>query len=277
MGPMQSTDIISAAGFGYSKVWEERRYLLQLGAVPFAIVLVSHALALSLTDGSNFIRQDLLLVPSMFAKGWMLAQFLRTLLVGERWPFRAENRGLANLDQLLSRARGILASMIIFVLINMIWLLVFSAIFAGAQEAAQTGQMETESDPRMYVPALMLVALTIYCVRYIWLYIPVSVLVMPGTFLRQIGGFVTSVHLLAVALICVVPLYAITVTIASAFIGDPIHISQISPIALAFVVAISQFMQMAIWCIVTAAVACMLRDYLPHQQGSLTLPEDGTR
>jgi hypothetical protein len=256
---MQSTDIISAAGFGYSKVWEERRYLLQLGAVPFAIVLVSHALALSLTDGSNFIRQDLLLVPSMFAKGWMLAQFLRTLLVGERWPFRAENRGLANLDQLLSRARGILASMIIFVLINMIWLLVFSAIFAGAQEAAQTGQMETES------------------VRYIWLYIPVSVLVMPGTFLRQIGGFVTSVHLLAVALICVVPLYAITVTIASAFIGDPIHISQISPIALAFVVAISQFMQMAIWCIVTAAVACMLRDYLPHQQGSLTLPEDGTR
>lgn len=266
-------DIISAAGFGYTKVWQERAYLLRLGAVPFLFVLIDHALTMQLTTPAQFMRQGLLFLPAFFAKGWFLAQFLRTLLMNERWPYRLEGRngGLINLEQLMIRARGILASLIAFVVMNMgIWLLL-SAFLSGAQEAYQTGQIEAaEPDNRMYVPAFILVAATLYAVRYIWVYIPAAVLVPPRVFLSQIGGFVTSIHLAALALICIIPPMLLGIMLSSLILGGNANLLQTNPVILGIAVIFAQFIQMVIWCICTAAVAFMLRDYLPRAEGTLS-------
>ena len=113
-------DIMDAAGYGYYRVWKERIYLVKLAAIPFLIKLASMVALVAVGVDSDILRQGLVLLPADFAKGWLLAQFLRTLLKEERWPVLLDAMpDEKTLKVLLLRARGIVASTLSFVLISM--------------------------------------------------------------------------------------------------------------------------------------------------------------
>ncbi len=262
---MKSQDVITAAGYGYTRVWDDRHYLIRLGGVPFFIVSIIQILAITLAADAPLMRQGLLLLPSFFATGWFLVQYTRTLLLGEYWPYRPAPQADGDVDvqSLVARARGILSGILTFVVMSMVKFMLFGGFLAGAEKSYTTGNMHPEPDPKMFLPALILMIATIYAVRFIWLYIPTSVLVRPGDFLRKIGGFKASFHILTLMMVCMIPPTIITYVVASILLGGVPLLQAASPV-LTIIVLLSQFVDMMVWAIATAAMACLMRDHLPH-------------
>ena len=113
-------NIMDAVGYGYYRVWQERTYLGKLAFFPFLIKLACVIGVYVLGLESNILRQGLILFPAYLAEGWMLAQFLRTLLKDERWPvFVPEQAGQDFLTKLMPRARGIIAATLVYTLLEL--------------------------------------------------------------------------------------------------------------------------------------------------------------
>lgn len=262
---MKSQDVITAAGYGYTRVWDDRHYLIRLGGVPFFIISLMHILTLTLAADAPLMRQGLLLLPSFFAMGWFLVQYTRGLLLGEYWPYRPvpQADGTLDIPAIIARARGLLSGVLMFVVMSMVKFMLFGGFLAGAEQSYTTGNMQPEPDPKMFLPALILMLATIYAVRFIWLYIPASVLVRPGTFLRALGGFKASFHILTLMMVCMIPPTIITYVAASILLGGT-PLLQASPPVLTIIVLLSQFVDMLVWAIATAGMACLMKNHLPH-------------
>jgi len=84
--PKFDFNMMDAAGYGFYRVWTERHYLLKLATIPLLIKFACMITVMVLGIQGNILRQGLVLFPGVLAEGWVLAQFLRTLLKGERWP-----------------------------------------------------------------------------------------------------------------------------------------------------------------------------------------------
>ncbi len=267
---MKSQDVITAAGYGYTRVWDDRHYLIRLGGVPFFIIAIMHVLTLTLASDAPLMRQGLLLLPAFFAMGWFLAQYVRSLLLNEYWPHRAVPQADGQLDvaALMARARGILSGVLMFVVMSMTKFMLFGGFLATAEKSYTTGNMQPEPDPKMMLPALILMAVTIYAVRFIWLYIPVAVLSRPGAFLKKIGGFLGSIHILTLMMICMIPPTIITYVAASILLGGT-PLLQAAPPVMTIIVLLSQFIDMIVWAIATAGMVYLMQDHLPHAPNAL--------
>ena len=111
-------NMMDSAGYGFYRVWIERAYLLKLATIPLLIKFACMITVMVLDIEGNILRQGLILFPGVLAEGWVLAQFLRTLLKNERWPtILPADINDAILDKLLLRARGIVAATLAFGLI----------------------------------------------------------------------------------------------------------------------------------------------------------------
>lgn len=228
---MKSFDLIDSASFGYKAVWQERRYLMKLAAVPIFIKLVCTVIVFALGYQDNFLRQALITLPASFAEGWLLAQFLRTLLLMERWPIMLPaDISDKQMSALLLRARGIMSSTIMFVLITFFayGLKEVYAMFytiAGGPELENASKADhPPANPLLFIPAMMLIFLSIWMFRYLWLYIPVVVLMPMGDFLKRLGGFLASLRMMGVFLIAMVPCFLLAMilsTVLTGLVGGP--------------------------------------------------------
>ena len=113
---MASFDIINAVMNTYALIWRERAYLLRLAAVPFVISLINFLFIGLIADDVTPLRRGLLMFPAMVAEGWLVAQFLRTVMTGERWPVMRPEHGKIPITLLL-RVRGLMTCAIVYVLI----------------------------------------------------------------------------------------------------------------------------------------------------------------
>ena len=210
---MKSLDIIDSASFGYMTVWAERRYLAKLAIIPVLITLACAVVIYALGYETNFLRQGLINLPAFFAEGWLLAQFLRTLLLQERWPiYLYEEPTDQQMSALLLRARGIMSATIMYALIGMVTYAVNQVFFqfyirvAEMEKAAESGEAAAPN-PWMFLPALAVIYILIWLFRLLWLYIPVVVLMPVRDFLAQTKGFPVLLRMLAIFLICMLPCF----------------------------------------------------------------------
>lgn len=202
---MANLDIISAAGSAYKKSWEARQYLLRLLAVPIALKILCYTIA-SQYAGESYLLFMLILVPSLVAEGWMLAHFIRFLVLGQTWPFRPTGDDESDRAALAVRARGILSGMIVFVLINMAVGLLshFVSIVMGPY-------MPVNGTPPDNIPAtipMLSVALLVFMFwgfRFLWLHIPFSLNMDFKQFFLRVRGASLTVRLIALWLLCFVP------------------------------------------------------------------------
>lgn len=202
---MANLDIISAAGSAYKKSWEARHYLLRLLAVPIALKIICYTLA-GIYAGGSYLLFMLILVPSLIAEGWMLAHFIRYLVLGQTWPFRPTGDLESDRAMLADRARGILSGMIVFVLINMtIGLLShFVSVVMGPY-------MPVNGTPPDNIPAAIpllsfaLLAFMFWGFRLLWLHIPFSLNMDFKQFFSTVRGAPLTVRLIALWLLCFVP------------------------------------------------------------------------
>ncbi len=128
---------MDATGYGYHRVWRERAYLLKMAIIPLLIKFACTIAVFAMGIEDNFLRQGLVMLPADFAEGWLLAQFLRTLLTDERWPIVLDKMPDERMmSRLLTRARGIVSATLIYVLVSMAGNIMLFGSFAMLGDSA---------------------------------------------------------------------------------------------------------------------------------------------
>lgn len=205
--PAPPFDLVTSVGKAYQLVWAERRYLLRLAAVPFLAKLVLFAIAYSAFSGEgNLWRMSLIMVPAWIIEGWMLAHFVRLILLGQRWPFTPTGDRDRDLPVLQMRYRGVMGGAVAFALIQLLiggW---FALLVTFVPMNFDAPPSQTDLSPQEAVAACVLLGLALYAFRFLWLYVPAAL----GAPLRSAAtrlshGFLISFRLLGMWLLCAVP------------------------------------------------------------------------
>lgn len=202
-------DLTSATANAYRKTWHERRYLLRLAAMPVLVKLAFYILATSLTQGDDgtYMRFVLIMVPAFLAEGWMLSHYVRLIVLDHRWPFRPSGDFEKDMAILSVRARGILSGMIVYVLINMaVGLFVWGAM-AYMMPYVPDGESGTPPQVPGVVAFLsvLILGFMFWAFRLIWLYIPYALNQDGASYLRALRGIGSSLHLIGIWLLCLLP------------------------------------------------------------------------
>ena len=209
---MAKFDIITAAGNAYKTTWASRQYLLRLAAVPVALKLIFFTIASIYaggndTEDSNYILFMLILVPALIAEGWMLAHWIRFLVLGQTWPFQPTGDIEADKQMLSTRARGVLSGMIVFVLINMA-IGFLNEVVARAMLPYIGRDAEVDMDK---VPAIIPVFSVFFLVfmfwgfRLLWLHIPFALNIPMRDYMQRLKGGMTSFYMIGVWILCFAP------------------------------------------------------------------------
>lgn len=202
---MPSFDIVTAAGQGYTKVWAERHYLLKLAIVPVLFKFICFVSILSMDLGDNRLRASMILIPSYFAEGWMLAHWVRMVVLGQRWPFQPTGNDDEDMKMLNQRARGVLGGMIVYVLTQM----VISGIWAWVMTLPVDQEALENPNMQLRLTSVAIFVFMLWAFRFLWLFIPVSANYTMAGFLKDIAHPKLSLYMIAVWLICAVPGYGV--------------------------------------------------------------------
>lgn len=284
-----SFEIMDAAGYGYYRIWKERAYLLKLAAIPLFIKFACTIAIIALGLEDDILRQGLIMLPATFAQGWVLAQFLRTLLMNERWPIMLpEVPDERVIGKLLDRARGIIASVLVYVLLGMLAYVMRYALFEwmpsteeieNAQNAIKESE-EAHSSSNMgegaaiafltLIPTVLGIAAMIWAFRFMWLYIPFSVLMPVRDYMKALSGFMPSVRLLILFFSCMAPITFVAIMLARVVFGITDELGDIGePLGRFITVFIGVASEICVGLVTTAAFAWAMKPFLPQVKGVL--------
>lgn len=214
-------NVVHSALMGFKTVWEERAYLLKLALVPLLVKFACTMAVFTLDIPLMSFQHVLIMVPSYFVEGWFLAQFLRTILTGERWPMKLPNPPQEkDIAFMLTRARGLLACLLAFTLIMMLHSGA-AIILNDIKEAMPTDPQDMPSGSSLLMLALAVALIfgTLWMFRIIWLYIPLVILAPVTSFLKDIKGVMTSIHLIALWVLSMVPVMFLSMLTSSLLLG----------------------------------------------------------
>ncbi len=240
---MASYDVTDSAMKGYTLVWNERAYLFRLAIFPLFIKFVCATTVIVNGFEFDFIKHALLMLPSYFADGWVMSHLVRLIYLDQRWPFRPTGNAQTDMTVLRDRAGGIMAGTVFFALIEFLKTGLMGFMFVAATPPGKTPAQLPEavaatpmapSSPYTVLVGLALIVLTIWMVRYLWLYIPAAAGFSGREFLRRVGGLMGSIRLLGVWMICTVPILFGFIMVASMFLG-PFQTPQGLPPAAEFI------------------------------------------
>lgn len=210
-------DIVEATGRGYKVMWDERQYLLKIAAVPVLVKCVCLTAIVALGWEDQFLRQALVMLPSYFTDGWLLAHLVRFIFYGQRWPFRPSGRIDKDLPVIEDRAQGIMKGTLVFVLIKYLLSGVTAAIYAVAGTSMESPAQE--GDPLMLFLACVALVVVIWAFRFLWFYIPAAINYSMTAFMIHLNGMSSSFYLIGTWILCFVPLLLVYGLIASMMIA----------------------------------------------------------
>jgi hypothetical protein len=169
--------------------------------LPLFLKFACYSLAVMYVGTDDIIRLSIIMLPSYFVEGWFLSHWVRTIMLGHRWPFRPSGNEKKDLADLQERGRGILGGTLAFVLINFLMAGYF-ALF--------TNYIPADMDPKnpntmvATIGAIMMVT-TIMMFRFIWLYIPLSANISWKYYINKTAPISLTFWLIGLWLVCFVP------------------------------------------------------------------------
>ena len=237
---MASYDFIDASLKGYKLAFDESRYLIRLALVPVLIKFVCYVAVVGLHWEQVYTRQAIVLLPSFFAEGWLLAHLVRLIFLGQRWPFRPSGDEKKDMEVMEDRAQGIMAGALVYTLTK--FLLTGLLTLGNHENSMQAGQSVSEEGDFSLILMAVSTAMFVFMVwafRFLWLYIPVAVNYSIRNFLRGIQGFSTSFYLIGTWLVCFIPLSLLMLFFIGVFssVGVP---GEPMPTAAKFILAAVQ-------------------------------------
>ena len=256
-------DVLNAAKNGYVLTWTHRKFLLRLATVPIIVKLLCFFTAFLLDINQTNLRYVFIMLPSYFTEGWLIAQFARFILTGHAWPAHVTRRGDKNFDVMLERARGILASIITYVIISVIYggaiALFFEMEAMGSEEMGAA--VSYQDNPYAALLALASLFVGIWAFRLIWLHIPMIILMPPQFFLSKMKGLMPSIYMIATWLLSVIPFYFIVLFFSSVLTAPYSGGLMDAPQPIAFVViTVSIVAEVIVKILATTSIVALLYD-----------------
>jgi hypothetical protein len=199
---------VEYTGHAYRFLWDERRYLARLAAVPLAIKLACY-LAIEIYGYENaLIRHALLMLPSYFLDGWMLSHIVRFALFGQRWPFRMTPQHDVRTAQ--DRAQGLLTGTAAYVVARFLSMGVV-ALMVGLMSFVAPDHPSAAAGPatlktQAFLAVLLVAGASIWGFRLFWLFIPAAANVSMTGVLRRIRGYAISFYMIGTWLIVALPM-----------------------------------------------------------------------
>ena len=260
-------DVISSVDYGYRFIWAERQYLRRLIAVPLAVKLVCFIALAVLGWEQDFIRMALVMLPSFFTEGWMLAHVVRLVFHNQRWPFQSVGDRAQDEALLMDRAYGVMAGTLFYVVTKFL-LAGLMAFLNRAQVAAQSEMahaVQTQSEPSMGMFFLALIFLigTLWGFRFLFLYIPAAAGLSLKLITRVRQSFMMSMEMLGIWLVCFVPFALLTLLLASMLVPPDLKSAEEMTTGARFLLLLLQVgIDTMIAITSTAAVAWGLRNMI---------------
>lgn len=216
-------DIVNTARQAYRIAWAEREYLMKLALVPLIIKYIFYVIAVNLVEPNDILRLSLFMVPAYFVEGWLLSHWVRTLIVPHhRWPFQPSGHEGKDLKEIRTRARGVMAGAVAYSLIN----LLIAGFFSFFMAQIPMDMDPAEANPAVAISGIVMMALTFFLFRFVWLYIPLAVNVNLRVVMHKLRAKGVSFNLIGVWLACFMPpilaLYMIGGVLTSIAGADPL-------------------------------------------------------
>lgn len=209
---MASFDFVTAAGNAYIKTWQEREYLFRLALVPLMIKFVFYAISVFYIGADNIIRLSLVMLPAYFAEGWMLSHWVRTIVLNHRWPFQPSGDDKKDHAVIQSRARGILAGTVSYVLINL-FIAGYFSFFVSYLPADMDPQ---KADPKVALMGVLMILSLLLLFRYIWLYVPLAANGSIDKVFNKLKPMSVTFSLIGLWLVCFIPAIMVLQFVGSA-------------------------------------------------------------
>lgn len=209
---MAKMDITAATFDAYKITWAERRYFLRLAAVPFFLKLFCFALASSFAgEAEQYLRFTLILLPALLAEGWMVSHIARLIGLGQRWPFQPTGDIESDMVMLHTRARGIIAGMIVYVLMNMVMgaVIAFVAVYIAPYMPSDPDQTAVEIPPMIAFASALLLGLLVFGFRFGWLNIAYALGLDWRDYVRPLRGWMVSIQFIALWILAFAPIYIV--------------------------------------------------------------------
>ncbi len=176
--------------------------------VPVAVKLLSIGVVMALGWQQEYLRNVILMVPSLFAYGWMLSHLSRLVFFGQRWPFRPSGDAVLDGVLLNDRATACPAGTLFFVLICYFLSGINAALvtlMSGVKQPMTPGQTMHEPEGMASLAALAFMAFSLWSVRFLFLYIPAAAGLSTRPIVRAKQGMLLSLQMTGVALVCILP------------------------------------------------------------------------
>ena len=180
----------------------------RMAVLPLLIKLASFLFVTFLSiDHEKFLLQGVLLAPAYFAEGWLMAHLVRLAFFGEREiiPLRLLSNSRALVMAGGSRARGILAGAIIYLLIKLS-VMGFWALMVASGGTDKPPEIDPAYTADVYLAAMIMLIGMIWAFRFVWIYIPAALDFSVADFLKSIKGFRSSFSMIGVWILCYLPL-----------------------------------------------------------------------
>jgi hypothetical protein len=270
---------------GFYRAWVERAYLLKLMVIPLIIKFACMISVIALGVEGNTLRQGLIMFPGIVAEGWVLAQFLRTLLKNERWPTVLPNDiDDKLLDKLFARARGIIASILAYALIGLsayfIRYITFGLVTGdfGANSPTSSEEISTmlnevdggrdgkgfQMNPALFLPLLGLTVFMFWAFRLMYVFIPLSVLMPIKDYLKALGGMMASVKMLVLYFCTMTPIMFVTIMISRVVFTMADNLGEVGDGTGRFVMMfVAMFAEILVAIVSTTAFVYAMKDFLP--------------
>ncbi len=187
--------------------------ILPLAVMPFLVKTGSFAAVLLLGLEANILRQGLLLLPSYFIEALWVVIVIRMAMFGERFDRIAAGQG--QIDENVKRA--IMGAALIYVLTKLITYFL-SGTMMMAREIEKSPMMP-EPNGAPFLSLIMIIVFMVWAFRFLWLYVPVATGMTVRRFLEIIRPFVSSIYLIALWMLCSIPISAILLGIAQLFLA----------------------------------------------------------
>ena len=191
----------------------------RIALVPLVIKLVSFVLISALDMDEAYLRQGLLLIPSYFADGWLVAQLIRLAIFKETWPAMLSGDRKKDMGLLHMRFRAIMSATIIYVLLKLVLSFLSGVIMQGSTLAQYQSEPPPEPSSWAFVVGILVIAFTVWAFRFLWLYIPAAMGYPLKDFLKRIAPYRVSIYMIATWFLCFIPLAIIFMMVSEVLVS----------------------------------------------------------
>lgn len=250
---MASFDFVESASKGYQFVWNDRRILARLAFWPLLIKLASFTLITYLDMQDQTLRQGLILIPSSFAEGWLVAMAIRMAALGEPWSGPATGDARRDAGAHAARKRAVTGAMLIYVLTKLI-LAFFSGLLMDSGVIANSADFGGPMISAFFAGVLLMLGI-IWAFRFTWLYVPAALGFSVRDFLRKIKPFMVSVYMMGLWFLCLVPM-ALALIMMAQFLATifPVQGDTVSPLYLYGLAGVQAVLELAVALIAGSAM-----------------------